>query len=293
MKYLIVTGMSGAGKTSAIHALEDVGYFCVDNLPPELIPKTIALWEKDPPGQNNYAFGVDIRGRHYFKSLNKLLSADSDTDCKVLFMDCRDEELIRRFQMTRREHPLQMRGGKLRRVQDALLEERELLMPLRAEADYVIDTTETNVWQARNEIQMLFGGSGRGFLPIQIISFGYSRGIPMDCDLVFDVRFLPNPYYLPELRDFSGLDEPVQEYVMRDGNGEAFLQKTGDLLTSLIPLYRKEGKMQLTVGIGCTGGRHRSVAIAEKLGAHLSGIYSDEAVNVIHRDMQETHKPTA
>ena len=285
--------MSGAGKTSAIHALEDVGYFCVDNLPPELIPKTIALWEKDPPGQDKYAFGVDIRGRHYFNRLNKILNADTEADCKVLFMDCRDEELIRRYQMTRREHPLQMKGGKLRRVQDALLEERELLMPLRAEADYVIDTTETNVWQARNEIQMLFGGQGRNFLPIQIISFGYSRGIPMDCDLVLDVRFLPNPYYVPELRAFSGLDEPVREYVMRDGNGAAFLQKTGDLLAYLIPLYHKEGKMQLAIGIGCTGGRHRSVAIAEQLGERLAGIYSDEAVVVMHRDMQETHKPTA
>ena len=293
MKYLIVTGMSGAGKTSAIHALEDVGYFCVDNLPPELIPKTIALWEKDPPGQDKYAFGVDIRGRHYFNRLNKILNADTEADCKVLFMDCRDEELIRRYQMTRREHPLQMKGGKLRRVQDALLEERELLMPLRAEADYVIDTTETIVWQARNEIQMLFGGQGRNFLPIQIISFGYSRGIPMDCDLVLDVRFLPNPYYVPELRAFSGLDEPVREYVMRDGNGAAFLQKTGDLLAYLIPLYHKEGKMQLAIGIGCTGGRHRSVAIAEQLGERLAGIYSDEAVVVMHRDMQETHKPTA
>ena len=293
MKYLIVTGMSGAGKTSAIHALEDVGYFCVDNLPPELIPKTIALWEKDPPGQDKYAFGVDIRGRHYFNRLNKILNADTEADCKVLFMDCRDEELIRRYQMTRREHPLQMKGGKLRRVQDALLEERELLMPLRAEADYVIDTTETNVWQARNEIQMLFGGQGRNFLPIQIISFGYSRGIPMDCDLVLDVRFLPNPYYVPELRAFSGLDEPVREYVMRDGTGAAFLQKTGDLLAYLIPLYHKEGKMQLAIGIGCTGGRHRSVAIAEQLGERLAGIYSDEAVVVMHRDMQETHKPTA
>ncbi len=265
MHYLIVTGMSGAGKTSAIHALEDLGYYCVDNLPPTLIPRFVELWRTTPGNEKRAAFGVDIRSWRYFDQLSQILAElkEKGIQVEVLYMDCRDEELIRRYKTTRRMHPLQASDPSIHRLEEALALERKCLEPMRAQADYVMDTSDVNVWQNRRTIQDLFGdGKARPGLKIQLLSFGFSRGIPADCDLVLDVRFLPNPYYLESLREHTGEEECVREYVMQDGNGQIFLDKLLDMLEFLIPLYEKEGKSQLVIGIGCTGGRHRSVSMA-------------------------------
>ncbi|MBQ7065068.1 MAG: RNase adapter RapZ [Firmicutes bacterium] len=292
MDYLIVTGMSGAGRTTCIHALEDLGYYCIDNLPPELIPKTIELWQQTK-GIDRAAFGVDIRSRQYFRKLSHVLDElkEKEIGVSIVFLDCRDEELIRRFKTTRREHPLQKYGRKRRMLEDALAEERSYLQPLRNRADYLLDTSDTNIWQSRNRIRQLFGEDQEDErMRLQFVSFGYSRGIPADCDLVFDVRFLPNPHYVESLRAFTGMDPDVQDYVMRDGLGAEFIARVDEMLQFLIPLYEKEGKLQLTVGVGCTGGRHRSVTIAEKLFEVYAARGADAAV--YHRDMGEPHKPT-
>ena len=292
MRYLIVTGMSGAGITSVLHALEDIGYFCVDNLPPQLIPGTIDLWQNEPAAVDKAVFGVDIRSQRFFDNISDVIARlrEKNIPMELVFVDCREEELIRRYKMTRRIHPLQERGRK--RLDAAILEERNLLGTLRAQADYILDTSDTNIWQNRELVRSLFGdGSGRQKMQIQLVSFGYSRGIPVDCDLTFDVRFLPNPHYVESLREHTGLEREVQEYVFGDANGEAFLQKIDDLLDFLIPLYEKEGKSQLIIGIGCTGGRHRSVSVTERLAERLRSDHTD--IVVFHRDVAEEHKPTA
>lgn len=294
MRYIIVTGMSGAGKTSAIHALEDLGYFCVDNLPPSLIPRFIELWRSDPHMEEKAAFGIDIRSRQYFNQLTLVLRdiREAGIRVEVLFLDCRDEELSRRYKTTRRIHPLQASDRRIRRLEQALSRERGYLAPMRERADYIVDTSDVNVWQTRQMIQKLFGeGQEISKLRVQVTSFGYTRGIPVDCDLVFDVRFLPNPHYVEELREHTGMEKPVQDYVMQDGNGERFLQKVLDLLEFLVPLYQKEGKSQLIIGVGCTGGRHRSVTTAVLLAERLREKGMD--ASCYHRDVAEVHKPTS
>lgn len=267
MKYLIVTGMSGAGKTSAIHTLEDMGYYCVDNLPPSLIPQFIELWQSNPATEECAAFGVDIRSRQYFGQFKKIMNdiKEQGIQVEVLFMDCRNEELLKRYKTTRRIHPLQGPDQKVERIEDALIMERSYLAPMREQADYVLDTSELNVWQSRQAIQDMFGGGKKPAMRVMVNSFGFSKGIPVDCDLVFDVRFLPNPHYVDELREHTGKEKIIQEYVMKDGNGEKFLQQLTEMLEFLVPLYEKEGKSQLIIGIGCTGGKHRSVTIATLL----------------------------
>ena len=294
MRYIIVTGMSGAGKTSVIHALEDLGYFCVDNLPPSLIPRFIELWKSDPNTEENAAFGVDIRSRQYFNQLALVLQdmREKGIQVEVLFLDCRDEELSRRYKTTRRIHPLQASDRRIRRLEQALSLERKYLAPMRERADYLIDTSDVNVWQTRQMIQRLFGEKQEeARLRIQVTSFGYTRGIPVDCDLVFDVRFMPNPHYVEALREHTGKEKPIQEYVMQDGNGEKFLQKVLELLEFLVPLYQKEGKSQLIIGIGCTGGRHRSVTMAILLAERLCQKGMD--ASCYHRDVAEEPKPTS
>lgn len=293
MRYLIVTGMSGAGKTSSIHALEDLGYYCVDNLPPSLIPRFIELWQNSPEKEEYAAFGIDIRSRQYFGQLSRTLEElhKSGIQAEVLFMDCRDEELMRRYKTTRRIHPLQASDHRIKRLEDALALERAYLEPMLQQADYVLDTSDVNVWQNRRTIQSLFARDGEGEkLRIQVTSFGFSRGVPADSDLVLDVRFLPNPYYIEELRSHTGQEKVIQEYVMQDGNGEKFLNKLLELLDFLVPLYQKEGKSQLMIGIGCTGGRHRSVTIASLLTQRLCERGMD--ASCFHRDVGERLKPT-
>ena len=264
MKYLIVTGMSGAGKTSAIHALEDLGYYCVDNLPPSLIPQFIELWQSNPGTEECAAFGVDIRSRQYFGQFKQIMN-DIRAQVEVLFMDCRNEELLKRYKTTRRIHPLQGPDQKVARIEDALTMERSYLAPMREQADYVLDTSESNVWQSRDAVQTMFGGDNKPKMRVLVNSFGFSKGIPVDCDLVFDVRFLPNPHYVDELREHTGKEKIIQDYVMKDGSGEQFLNQLIGMLEFLVPLYEKEGKSQLIIGIGCTGGKHRSVTIATLL----------------------------
>ena len=184
---------------------------------------------------------------------------------EVLFMDCRNEELLKRYKTTRRIHPLQGPDQKVARIEDALTMERSYLAPMREQADYVLDTSESNVWQSRDAVQTMFGGDNKPKMRVLVNSFGFSKGIPVDCDLVFDVRFLPNPHYVDELREHTGKEKIIQDYVMKDGSGEQFLNQLIGMLEFLVPLYEKEGKSQLIIGIGCTGGKHRSVTIATLL----------------------------
>jgi len=293
MRYLIVTGMSGAGKTSVIHALEDLGYYCVDNLPPSLIPGFIELWHSNPGTEECVAFGVDIRSRQYFSQLSRVLDElkGRGVPVEVLFMDCRDDELTKRYKTTRRMHPLQSSERRAKRLEDALKIERSYLAPMLERADHVVDTSDVNVWQTRRTIQMLFGsGKETQKLRIQVTSFGYTRGIPADSDLVFDVRFLPNPYYVENLREHTGREEEVRRYVLQGGAADQFLEKILELLDFLVPQYQNEGKSQLMIGIGCTGGRHRSVTIAILLADRLRQKGMDAIC--YHRDAGEELKPT-
>lgn len=291
MRYVIVTGMSGAGKTAAIHALEDIGFFCIDNLPPSLVRPFLDLSRKPQPMQEKVAFGIDIRSRQYFAELEQVVDdlKSSGNEVDILFMDCRDDVLIRRYQSSRRAHPLQYtESGHISssvRLEDALMSERQYLKRLRDGASFVVDTTDTNVWQNRRLVQSLFDMQPNSALAIGVTSFGFAKGVPSDADLLFDVRFLPNPYYDALLRPKTGLDEDVVRYVKQDGNADIFLDKVMDLLRFLIPKYQREGKTQLMIAVGCTGGRHRSVAMAEAIAKALrdTGI----EVQCFHRDSED------
>ncbi len=285
MRFVIVTGMSGAGKSTALKILEDIGYFCVDNLPVPLIPKLAELIRVPKKGLEKLVLGVDIRsGAHLeeMKQVLKVLDAE-EIDCKILYMECKDEVLIKRYKETRRTHPL---TGK-ERVDKGLIEERQKIGFLKERADYVLDTSHMLTRELKEELNQIFvQDKAYNNLYITVLSFGFKYGIPADADLVFDVRFLPNPYYEEELRPLTGSDTAVCDYVMQDGAGEAFLEKLEDLFRFLLPKYVKEGKSQMVIGIGCTGGKHRSVAIAGKLQERLRtcGAYG---VRTEHRDVEK------
>ena len=276
----IVSGLSGAGRSTAAKCLEDLGWFVVDNLPPELIATMVDLGSRASGGLTKIAVVLDVRSRAFTEDLAAVIK---DLDARgyrprVLFLEASDPVLIRRFEANRREHPLQGGG----RIADGLAAERELLAALRDEADVVIDTSDLSVHQLREAIESSFTvGSRKSSLTV--LSFGYKYGLPLDADLVADMRFLPNPFWIPELRPQTGMDAEVRDYVLSQEGAQDFLDRYTDLLELVGGGYRREGKRYLTVAIGCTGGRHRSVAMAEELGRRLA---SDTlSVRVVHRDL--------
>ena len=283
MRFLIVTGLSGAGKTSVLRHLEDNGYQCMDNLPPLLLSQAFTLCEKvelDCP----VALGVDSRSGALFNAEAVLEAIDSGIDShdvSILFLDADAETLIDRYKETRRDHPLMKRGKTL---EECIARERELLQPLRERANYVLSTTGMRAKETCAAVDALLAQEqSQHLLRTEIMSFGYKRGIPRESDLVFDVRFLPNPFYIKEIRSYTGLEAPVRDYVLGKEETRAFLAHLYAMVDYLIPLYQREGKRRLMIAIGCTGGAHRSVAISEALCAHLRAL--GQTVNVTHRDI--------
>ena len=264
MRFVIVTGMSGAGKTSVLKFLEDINFFCVDNLPPALLPKFAELCYEQEGEIERVAMGIDIRGGRLFNDLFEVLSdlQSKGYEYEILFLDASDEVLIKRYKETRRSHPLSRNGS----IQEGILKEREILRNVKTKATYIIDTSQALTRQLKEQINGIFVENKKHEnLVITIQSFGFKYGIPTDSDLVFDVRFLPNPFYISELKELTGNDEPVSSYVMQFEESQIFLNKLVDMVEFLIPLYIKEGKNNLVISIGCTGGKHRSVTRANAL----------------------------
>jgi len=289
MRFVIVTGLSGAGKTQAVRCLEDLGFFCVDNLPPTLIPKFAEACYQTDGKIDRIALVIDIRGGKFFDDLFESLKYLKEQDYKyeILFLDASDEVLVKRFKEVRRKHPLSPEG----RITSGISLERNKLKEVKNKADNIIDTSKLSTRELKDAIIKIFSENGQieTEIMITVVSFGFKYGIPVDSDLVFDVRFLPNPFYIPELKKFSGNDLPVREYVMNHDVTKHFLDKLDDMLEFLIPNYHKEGKRQLIVSIGCTGGRHRSVTIANAVYEKLKE--RGHNANIEHRDIDEdVHK---
>ncbi len=281
-KLVIITGMSGAGKTIAVQSLEDLGFFCVDNLPPVLIPKFAELIEQSQGRIGKVALVIDLRGREFFTALSESLHALQENytiTYEILYLDATDAVLVQRYKESRRRHPLAPTGAPL----EGIRHERILLEELKGLASFVIDTSNVKPAQLKERIAARFTDAETNALSVNIISFGFKYGVPIDADLIFDVRFLPNPHYVENLRPNTGREPEVYDYVMKWNETQTFLVKLLDLLNFLIPQYRKEGKSQVVIGIGCTGGKHRSVAIAEYLGRTFDGSES-EKIRVSHRD---------
>jgi len=289
MRFVIVTGLSGAGKTQAVRCLEDLGFFCVDNLPPTLIPKFAEACFKTDGKIDRIALVIDIRGGKFFDDLFESLQylKEQKYEYEILFLEASDEVLVKRFKETRRKHPLSPEG----RIINGITLERSRLKEVKNRADNIIDTSRLATRDLREKMLKIYSENGQieSELTVTVVSFGFKYGIPVDSDLVFDVRFLPNPFYLPELKIFSGNDKPVSDYVMNYDVTKEFLNKLNDMLQFLIPSYLKEGKRQLILSIGCTGGRHRSVTIANAIYEKLKE--NGHRVNIDHRDIEEdVHK---
>ncbi|EAD4092524.1 RNase adapter RapZ [Listeria monocytogenes] len=281
LKLVIITGMSGAGKTVAMQSLEDLGYFCVDNLPPSLLPK---FWElmKESDKMDKIALVMDLRGREFFDSIESALDELDNTNfitTKILFLEADDKVLVSRYKETRRHHPLEPNGS----VLDGINAERELLSDLKGRSQLVINTSNMAPRELRERINNEFQTEDKDIFNVQLMSFGFKYGIPIDADLVFDVRFLPNPHYIDKMRPLTGLDEDVYEYVMKWPETQTFLDKLVDLLMFTLPFYKREGKTQLVIAIGCTGGQHRSVALTEFVGKTIQQKYE---TTISHRDMK-------
>lgn len=277
---VLVTGMSGAGRSTAARALEDLGWFVIDNLPPSLLATTVLLLSgrTDAP---KVAVVIDVRGRSFFEEFRESLEElqRDGTDVRVLFLEAGDEVLVRRFESNRRPHPLQGTG----RVIDGLTRERDVLADLRGAADLVIDTTNLNIHELRRRIDAAFSDDEHTRLRATLVSFGFKYGIPVDADFVADVRFLPNPYWQPELREFTGLDDAVNDAVVANAEAREFLERYSGIIDLVADGYLREGKRYVTIAIGCTGGKHRSVAIAENLATRL--VRSGVETLVAHRDL--------
>jgi len=278
---VVITGMSGAGRSTAAKSLEDLGWFVVDNLPPGLLPTMVDLAARSNGAVPRIAAVVDVRSRAFSTDLKSAITEVSarGAAARVVFLEAAEDTLVRRFDSERRPHPLQAAG----RVTDGIAAERELLREVRGEADLVMDTTRLNVHELRARMRDFFGRGTTVGLRLSIVSFGYKYGLPVDADLVADCRFLPNPHWIPELAPMTGRDDPVREYVLsRPGAGE-FLYHYAELLNVVLPGYEREGKRFVTLAIGCTGGKHRSVAMADELAARIAGAGVD--VQVVHRDL--------
>lgn len=283
MRFVIVTGMSGGGKSTALRMLEDAGFYCVDNLPVPLIEKFVELIAMPNSEVSKVALGLDVRADQPFEDAQKILEKlkENGYSFEILFMEASDQVLLKRYKETRRMHPLSPDG----RVEDGILKERRILQDIRSKADYVIDTSKLLTRELKEEIDRIFVKNEEyNSLMITILSFGFKHGIPADADLVFDVRFLPNPFYIDELKYKTGNDKEVQDYVMSFPEAELFIDKLCDMLSFLIPNYVKEGKYQLVIGIGCTGGKHRSVTLANRLYSRLKN-KGDYGLKIAHRDV--------
>ena len=284
MRFVIVTGMSGAGKITALKIFEDNGYYCVDNLPIDLIENFADLLFTQTSEKNKVAIGVDIRSGENLEKINNVLEnmRKKDRNYEILFLDCNNTTLIKRFKETRRSHPM----GDADSVENEIEAERKKLQYLRTEADYIIDTSNLLVRDLRAEIEKIFVmNQDYRNLFVTIMSFGFKYGVPADCDLVFDVRFLPNPYYVPELKHKTGEDNDVRDYVLKSPVSIEFLEKLTDMIKFLIPNYINEGKNQLVIGIGCTGGHHRSVTVANTLYEYLNNTDANYGIRITHRDI--------
>ncbi len=287
MRFVIVTGMSGGGKATAIHMLEDAGFYCVDNLPVSLIEKFTELITMPDSGITKVVLGVDARAGQSFEGVAGIIDSmkDRGIPVEVLFMDASDEVLIKRYKETRRIHPMNSPGD---RIEDGITKEREVLAEIKKKADYIFDTSTLLTRELKIELDRIFVENAEyNSLMVNIMSFGFKHGIPSDADLVFDVRFLPNPYYIDELKHQTGNDKPVQDYVKSFPACGEFVDKLTDMLTFLIPGYVQEGKYQLVVAIGCTGGQHRSVTIANEIYERLKGVGGNFGLKLYHRDVKE------
>lgn len=279
---VILTGMSGAGRSTAANVLEDLGWYVVDNLPPQLmLPMATLAAQATDEGVTKVAAVIDVRSRTFFTAFRDALQSLRGMGWapRVIFVEATDEALVRRFESVRRPHPLQGQG----RMLDGIIEERELLGDLRSEADIVIDTSGLNVHQLSAKVSQIFADSGGPRLRIAVMSFGFKYGIPLDADLVFDMRFLPNPFWIPELRSRNGTDPAVSAYVMNKRGAAEFVDRVVDLMEPMVAGYQREGRRYITLAVGCTGGKHRSVAVAVALADRLKG--EDVATILVHRDL--------
>lgn len=282
-KLVIITGMSGAGKTVAVQSFEDLGYYCVDNLPPALLPKFLELMKDATNNIQKVALVMDLRGREFFESLFEALDKlgqENWLEEHILFLDASDQVLVSRYKETRRSHPLAHDGLPL----EGIHAERTILDELRGRAQHFIDTSNLKPKELREKIVQRYGESEQEIFSIHALSFGFKYGLPIDADLVFDVRFLPNPHYVEQLRPLTGINPDVASYVFKWSDTKVFLEKTLDLLQFMLPQYKREGKSQLVIAIGCTGGQHRSVAIAEHIAKHFQKNY---VTHVSHRDIDK------
>jgi RNase adapter protein RapZ len=283
---VIITGMSGAGKTVAVQSFEDLGYFCIDNLPPALLPKFTELMTESGGKLSKVALVMDLRGREFFEHLFEMidqLSGNDQISPQILFLDAKDTTLVSRYKETRRSHPLAPGGAPL----EGIKLEREMLEELKGRAQQILDTTDLKPLQLRERIIQRYSTHAEHPFMVHVMSFGFKYGMPIDADLVFDVRFLPNPHYIDHMREQTGLQEEVSTYVLKWAETQKFIEKLMDLLTFILPHYKREGKSQLVVAIGCTGGKHRSVTLAEYIKAQLSKEYS---IQSSHRDIEKGKK---
>lgn len=283
MRFVVVTGMSGGGKSTALRMLEDAGFYCVDNLPVPLIEKFVELIATPGGEVTKVALGLDVRADQAFEDVQKVLEKLKANGYvfEILFMEANDRTLLKRYKETRRMHPLSQDG----RIEDGIKKERAILNDIREKSDYVIDTSNLLTRELKEELNRIFiQNEEYNSLMVTILSFGFKYGIPADADLVFDVRFLPNPFYIDELKHKTGNDKEVQEYVMGFPEAHTFIEKLTDMVEFLIPNYIKEGKYQLVIGIGCTGGKHRSVTLANRLYQNMKN-NSGYGIKIAHRDV--------
>lgn len=283
MRFVVVTGMSGGGKSTALRMLEDAGYYCVDNLPVLLIEKFVELIATPDGEVTKVALGLDVRADQAFETTTKILDKlkNDGYAFEILFMEANDKTLLKRYKETRRVHPLSPYG----RIEDGIKRERAILSNIRAKSDYVIDTSRLLTRELKEELDRIFvQNEGYNSLMVTVLSFGFKYGIPADADLIFDVRFLPNPFYIDELKHKTGNEKEVQDYVMSFPEAHTFIEKLADLVGFLIPNYVKEGKYQLVIGIGCTGGKHRSVTLANRLYEHMKN-KGEYGIKIAHRDV--------
>ncbi|QUH30126.1 RNase adapter RapZ [Vallitalea guaymasensis] len=287
MRFVIVTGMSGAGKSISLKMLEDIGFFCVDNLPPVLINKFAQICFSPDSGIDKVALGIDTRGGNLFTELlNEIKKLENEGyELEVLFLDANDQTLVKRFKETRRKHPLVSEG----RIQNGIDKERKILEQAKKRANFIIDTSKLLTRELKSELAKIFlEGKKYENLIITVLSFGFKYGIPSDADLVFDVRFIPNPFYIPELKEKSGNEKEIKDYVLKWDVSNKFIDKLDDMINFLIPNYIQEGKNQLVIAIGCTGGKHRSVTLANELYNRL--LKQDYSTNIYHRDIEKDSK---
>lgn len=289
LELVIITGMSGAGKTVVLQTFEDLEYFCVDNMPPSLLPK---FWElvKESGKITKVCLVIDLRSRVFFDEIMSAIGSLDNTSfvtTKTVFLDADDDVLVSRYKETRRSHPLAQSSG---RVMSGIKEERELLADIRSRAQWIVNTSKTTPRELREMILEKFQTDDEHLFHIEVVSFGFKYAAPIDADIMMDVRFLPNPHYIENLRPLTGLDKPVYDYVMQQPETETFYRKFIDLLDYVTPGYKREGKTSLTIAIGCTGGQHRSVALSERIASHLKN--DGYPVNISHRDKDKRKQAT-